>query len=182
MRAFIAIDLPKELKEKISSIIEKLANCDLEAKWVKPENVHMTLKFLGQIEEKQIDTIKSIISEVSLGFKKITVECKDFGFFPNEKRPRVFFLKTDKEDQLRKIYQELEDKLSHVGFEKEERFKSHLTLCRFKGRKNMDCLIRELKNIDFSQKLKIDEIAIFKSTLTKTGPIYEKVFTASLAI
>ena len=182
MRTFIAVDLPKELKEKISSIIEKLAKCDLQAKWVKPENIHMTLKFLGNVDEKQIDVVKSIISEVTLTFKKIVVECSEFGFFPNEKHPRVFFIKTDKEDQLRKIYQELEEKLSHIGFEKEERFKSHLTLCRFKGKRNIDCLIREIKGIKFSQKLNIEEIALFKSTLTRSGPIYEKIFTASLAI
>ena len=182
MRTFIAIDLPKELKDRISSIVERLTKCDLEAKWVKPENIHMTLKFLGNVDDKQIDIVKSIISEVALNFKKIIVECGGFGFFPNEKHPRVLFLKTDKEVDLRKIYQSLEEKLSHIGFEKEERFKSHLTLCRFKGKRNIDCLIREIKDIEFSHQLNINEIALFKSTLTRSGPIYEKIFTSSLAV
>ena len=182
MRTFIAIDLPKELKDRISSIVERLTKCDLEAKWVKPENIHMTLKFLGNVDDKQIDIVKSIISEITLNFKKIIVECSGFGFFPNEKHPRVLFLKTSKEDDLRKIYQSLEEKLSHIGFEKEERFKSHLTLCRFKGKKNIDCLIREIKDIEFSHQLNINEIALFKSTLTRSGPIYEKIFTSSLAV
>ena len=180
MRAFIAIDLTASIREEISKIIDQLKQCEISAKWVKPENIHLTLKFLGNIDEKQAEEVKNIISEVTASFNSLVVNFTEFGFFPNEKRPRVFFVSTDKEGVLKNIAEKLEDKLERLGFPKEGRFKSHITLCRFKELKNIDCLKREMKEISLKGELAIEEIILFKSTLTSSGPIYEKIFSAPL--
>lgn len=180
MRLFIAIDLPENLKEKLSHTIVGLKKCDLDAKWVNAPNIHMTLKFLGEVSEEDLDKIKKILSAAAGLFGRLELNTGEFGFFPNEKSPRVFFISTDKEEILRKIYIELEERLKALGFPKEDRFKSHLTIARFRSKKNIDCLIEEIKNISFEEKFEVSEIILFKSLLKPTGPVYEKIFSAHL--
>ncbi len=90
MRTFIAIDLPDSIKEKINSLQTKLKNCDPSAKWVRPANMHLTLKFLGEVEQEKIPQIKKILEKVAAKHRALNVALEAFGFFPNEKRPRVF--------------------------------------------------------------------------------------------
>jgi len=182
MRAFIAIDIPVSVKEKIEGIETTLKKCDLNAKWVNPQNIHLTLKFLGNIEEKQLDEIKKAVSETASSFSPLETNLKEFGFFPNEKRPRVFFISTDKEEILKKIAYELEERLEKIGFTKENRFKAHITLSRFKDTKNIDCLKKEVKNIKLQGNLAVKEITLYKSTLTSRGPVYEVIFSAGLGL
>jgi 2'-5' RNA ligase len=181
MRTFIAIDLTDPVREKILHVQDCLQKCDLDVKWVRPQNAHITLKFLGWIKDPdKIEKIKKAIEEVTIKFRCLDVNLKEFGFFPNEKRPRVFFISTDKEDALKAISCELEEKLEKLGFEKEGRFRSHITIARFKSLKNIDCLSRELKNIDLRGSLQIKDITLFKSTLKNTGPVYEIIFKSIL--
>jgi 2'-5' RNA ligase len=178
MRLFIAIDFPKNIKEKLAAKVTILKKCDLAAKWVNIDNLHLTLKFLGDVKEDNLDKIKNIITKAAKQFKPLEVNLVNFGFFPNEKRPRVFFMATDHEEILKSISRILEEDLEKLGFRKEDRFKSHITLARLKGPKNIDCLKRAIKNISLDERFLINEIALFKSTLTRTGPVYEKIFTA----
>jgi len=180
MRIFIAIDLPQEIKNKIDQIQSDFKKCDLAFKWVKPENIHLTLKFLGEIKQDRLDEIKKTIIEVSQNFKAFQANLSEFGFFPNERRPRVFFIATSEQDLLKSIAQKLEEGLEKIGFEAEGRFKSHITLARIKSPQNIDCLKQKIKEIKLVQNLPIKEIILFKSTLTGTGPIYEKIFKSSL--
>ncbi|MDD4955426.1 MAG: RNA 2',3'-cyclic phosphodiesterase [Candidatus Omnitrophica bacterium] len=180
MRLFIAIDLPENLKEKLSRIVLKFKKCDLDAKWVDTANIHMTLKFLGETREDDLDKIKNVLSSVAAFFSKLELNTGEFGFFPNEKSPRIFFISTDKEEILRKISFELEERLERIGFTREGRFKSHLTIARFRSKKNVECLMKEIKDISIKEKFEVSEITLFKSLLKPTGPVYEKIFSAAL--
>lgn len=180
MRLFIAIDIPEDLKEKLSRVVTRLKKCDLDAKWVNASNIHMTLKFLGETREEDLDKIKSIISVTFNLFTKLELNTGSFGFFPSENSPRVFFISTDNEEILKNISLQLEDKLESLGFPKEGRFKSHLTIARFRSKKNIDCLKEEIKNISIEAKFAVSEIILFKSLLKPTGPVYEKLFCAPL--
>lgn len=180
MRLFIAIDIPEDLKEKLSCIVTRLKKCDLDAKWVNTSNIHMTLKFLGETREEDLDKIKNRMSNACQLFTKLELSCGNFGFFPDEKSPRVFFVSTDKEEILRNISLELENKLEGLGFPKEGRFKAHLTIARLRSKKNIDCLKNEIKNIPIEAKFAVSEIILFKSLLKPTGPVYEKVFCSAL--
>lgn len=181
MRAFIAVDLPAVLKEKIANSIIHLKKCDVNAKWVRLENIHLTLKFLGEVKEEQIEEIKRALTEVATGFSPLVAKFTGFGFFPNERRPRVFFVSTDKEEILKDIYQRIENRLEELGFPKENRFKTHITLCRFKSLENIDCIEREVRKVKLEGEFAIEQITLFKSTLSRSGPVYEKIFSASLA-
>ncbi len=180
MRLFIAIDIPEDLKEKLSRVVTRLKKCGLDAKWVNASNIHMTLKFLGETQEEDLDKIKSIVGDTSGLFTKLELSTGGFGFFPNEKSPRVFFISTDKEEILKNISLQLEDKLEGLGFPKEGRFKSHLTIARFRTKKNIDCIKNGIKDMTVEAKFAVSEIILFKSTLTPAGPVYEKIFCAPL--
>jgi len=180
MRLFIAIDIPEDLKEKLARVRAKLKECGLDAKWVNASNIHMTLKFLGEAPEEKLDEIKSIVNATAGNFGKLELNVGDFGFFPNETSPRVFFISTDKEEILKNISLQLEDRLESLGFPKEGRFKSHLTIARFRTKKNIDCLKNEIKGMAIEAKFAVCEIILFKSLLTPAGPVYEKIFCAPL--
>jgi len=180
MRTFIAIGLPERIKNKIAELENDLKKCDLAFRWVKPENLHLTLKFLGDIGQGQITKIKEAITKVSGKFAAFEAGFNGFGFFPNERRPRVFFISIDKEKLLKSIAGELEEELETLGFEKKNRFKSHLTLARIKDLKNIECLKAKIKNTQLDEKFLIRAIILYKSTLTKEGPIYGKIARSSL--
>lgn len=180
MRAFIAVDLPQEVKNKIEEIQNQLKFLGVSAKWVKPANVHITLKFLGYINEGQIKALKEIISQISLQFNAFRLKLDKVGSFPNLRRPRVLFVKAVPEENLKKISQQLEEELEKEGFKKEGRFKSHITLARFRKPKVMPGLEEKVSKIKMDKELPIDKISLFKSTLRPQGPVYEEIFKSRL--
>ncbi len=188
MRAFIAIDIPQDLKDKFSQIQENLKKSDLEFKWVKPENLHLTLKFLGYIDEQQLPEIIKVIEEIVYGQKSFKLRFESFGFFPDPRRPRVFFVGTNNQDLLKAMVQQLEIKLEKIGFPVESlpagrqgRFQSHLTLARIKSRKNLETLLKNLEKIKLEGDFAVKEIILYESILKPTGPLYEKITSISLA-
>ena len=180
MRAFIAIDLPERIKGKIAELENDLKKCDLVFRWVKPKNLHLTLKFLGDITQEQAGKIKEAIAKVSGKFAAFETSFNGFGFFPNERGPRIFFISIDKGELLKSIAGELEEELEILGFEKENRFKSHITLARIKDLKNIESLKAKTKNTCLNEGFLIESITLHKSILTKEGPIYEEIFKSNL--
>lgn len=180
MRLFIAIDIPDGLKEKISRLSNMLKKCDLDVNFVNPSNIHITLKFLGETSEENIDKIKSIITAASCSYKRFKLTTTEFGFFPSEKKPRVFFLATDNEEILKNIFLKLEEGLKGLGFAKENLFKSHLTIARLGSSKNITRLKDEIRDMRIKEEIEVCEIILFKSVLTPSGPVYEKLFCAQL--
>lgn len=180
MRLFIAIDTPKDFKERLSRTCAELKKCQLDAKWVDAENIHLTLKFLGEIKDDQLNEIKNIVLGVCGQVNRLELNICGFGFFPNDNSPRVLFAVTDKEEILKNMSLGLEDKLKSLGFPKEGKFKPHLTIARLRSKKNIACLKEKLKNLVFEAKFFVDEITIFKSTLKPSGPVYEKILSVHL--
>lgn len=182
MRAFIAIDLPERIKNKLAKFENNLKKCDLAFKWVKPENLHLTLKFLGNIEQEQVNKIKEAITKISGEFAAFKASFNGFDFFPNQGKPKVFFISNNKEKLLKSIALRLEEELETLGFAKGNRFKSHITLARIKDLKNIESLKAKIKDIQLDEKFLIRAIILYKSTLTKEGPIYGKIFKSNMTI
>lgn len=180
MRTFIAFPLSPEIKELLEKIQAEIKTCVIDAKWVNPFNTHITLKFLGEIQENTLLKVEQIIVKTADEFSSLKIYLKSFGFFPTERNPRVFFIATDKEDFLKQIASFLENNLQALGFKKENRFKSHITLARLKSKKNIGCILEKIKAIELTKTFLIKEIVLFKSTLTSKGPEYEKIFKARL--
>ncbi len=180
MRTFIAIDLTGEIKTKLNTVTTNLKKLPLKVKWVEPENLHITLKFLSNIDQNQLAKIKEIIANIACRYNSFSVELANFGFFPNFKKPRIFFISFSSGQILEKIAEDLSQKLNLLGFKKNKKIKSHITLARIKSLKNIKQLTTEIDQLKIEGKIKIDRITIFKSTLTRKGPIYEKIGKANL--
>jgi 2'-5' RNA ligase len=187
MRTFIAIKLPKEIKGLLASLQQELKNTGADVKWVEPKNIHLTLKFLGEIDEKTSTKISSILEEVAKDTMSFNIRIACAGAFPKINSPRVLWAGVDKGDLETKIIAKaLEEKIEKIGIPKENRaFSSHITIGRIKSSLNRDELIQGLKKLQkyFGAKgaeFCVYKITLFKSTLTPNGPIYEILKEANL--
>ncbi len=187
MRAFIAIELPKKIKDALAQLQQKLKSTGADAKWVAPENIHLTIKFLGEINDEQLGKITLILEETAKNHSSFQLRINSIGVFPKINFPRVIWVGADLGDEeCKKIAAELEEKTAQTGIPKEKReFSSHITIARVRSPSNRDKLVQELDNLaGYFPKTNLQfnaaKITLFKSTLTPKGPIYEVQKEASL--
>lgn len=184
IRAFIAIELNLETRELLSSIQIELKKTRADVKWVKPENIHLTIKFLGNINSDQANEIKKILSEVARENNQFDIDLSEVGAFPKKEYPRVIWVGVEKnKDKVAKIAADLEERIVNLGIPKEDRpFQSHITIGRVRSNDNRADLVDKLKTITLAQKpsLLISKLTLFKSTLSPSGPIYEILSEANL--
>lgn len=184
VRSFIAIELTKEFKDKLSKIQDELRKSNADVKWVEPENIHLTLRFLGNVEEKKLEDIKRILERVSEKHPRFSMELSGTGCFPKMSLPRVIWIGIEKgKEELSKIFLELEDELENIGFKREKRgFSAHITIGRVRTPLNRIRLVEEIKKTSSLPKLNspVNKITLFKSTLTPKGPIYEILHEVNL--
>lgn len=170
-RLFIAIDLPEELSKGIKSLRQDIKGL----KWVKPEQIHLTLNFLGDTPLSLLEQLKSELKEIKFTpFSLNTAKC---GFFPNERRPSVFWLGLDESPELMQLKAQIDAKLEEIGIVCEKRkFVPHITLARIKKRLGKD-LVDQLKKS--GEKLKgnnfqVEQFILFASELRKEGAMHTK--------
>jgi len=179
MRTFIAIELPGEIKNSLSHLQEQLKDAGADVKWVQPNNIHLTLKFLGEIDDKKLEKITKIIDDTAKEKNKFQIRISSLGAFPKIDFPRVIWVGLDSGDKETKgIAKDLEEKIAKIGIPKEDRpFSSHITIGRTKSSLNRERLVQDLKNKAELGGEKLEfyatSITLFKSTLTPHGPIYE---------
>jgi 2'-5' RNA ligase len=184
IRSFIAVELPDDVLSAVSRVQGQLKSYGFRTKWVRPANIHVTLKFLGDIDSGTIDAIASAMVSAADGCVPISLRAKGIGVFPNTKRPRVLWAGlTGEVNLLIDLQRKLDDRLSDIGFAKERRsFKGHLTLGRFKARVNSSEITRALTEFeDFeTQSFMARELILFKSELRPSGAVYSKLEGISL--
>ena len=184
IRSFIAIELSPLIKVKIEEIQNNLKSLTSDVRWVRPEGIHLTLKFLGNIEEERIPEVSDIIRKCSTDTTSFTLSVRSLGAFPNEKNPKVIWAGAeDDSGTLAKLQQALENILSSIGFKVEKRaFSPHLTLGRLKSPKGKGRLtqgLEDYKHFEFGT-FEAKEVCLFKSELKPGGAIYTKLKTFSL--
>lgn len=187
MRTFIAIELPPEIKESLARIQNQLKTSGADAKWVEPQNIHLTLKFLGEINEQKLAQIVSIIEDISKNKNAFSIRLSSLGAFPKINSPRVIWIGIDKGDnETKDMVESLEEKIARIGIPKEDRpFSSHITIGRLRSSLNRQRLVKVLLDLqpNFEKEGKeflVTKITLFKSTLIPYGPIYEVLKEASL--
>ncbi len=183
MRLFIAIEIGDRVKKEIETLLGKLDNKDAGIKWVKPENIHITLRFLGEVKEELLDGIKEVIQRVAERHTAFEIKAKGTGVFPDYSRPRVLWVGVDEDERLKAIFNTLNVELEGIGFPPEERpFRPHLTIGRVKSPKAIKSVLKELRGYRDREfgKIPVKEIVLMKSTLKPTGAEYEKLMTAPL--
>ena len=180
IRAFLAIDLDEDLKPKINDLIKEFQEIDAKVKYVELENLHLTLKFFGDIDEEGLNLLTEAIENVVSKFNPFKINIKSCGAFPNKKRIRVIKLGIEDDSVLKDLHKQLDNEFVQLGFDKDKKFSTHLTMGRVKSAKNKDLIkecIEEFEDIEIGE-MEVNQISLKKSTLTPSGPIYEdlKVF------
>lgn len=182
MRTFIALELSKEVREELSRIEEELKKTGADIKWVTPENIHLTIKFLGNVEETKIAGIKKVLDNISSGEKPFQITLSPaLGVFPNLNYPRVLWAGIDKgSSEAEKIAGLLEHKLEKINFLGEKRpFSAHLTVGRVKSGRNKEGLKEKISSIRVQPKsCAINNITLFQSSLTPKGARYTPLHVA----
>jgi len=186
MRAFVAIELSEETRSLLARVQDHLKHSGADVKWVEENNIHLTLKFLGEIDEKKLRRIKDILEETGKSSKPFEISLKDIGAFPDIDFPKVIWAGLDKgAEESAEIAKRIDRELSGIGFKPETRpFTAHLTIGRVRSSKNKMALKEKLTTCDlkltaYSLQL-IASIALFQSTLTQKGPVYTRLYETKL--
>lgn len=177
VRAFLAFDIPPKVKQTLGKLIDDFSKKETGVKWTNPENMHVTMKFFGDIEESLLlGDISGSIKSVTNKTKESVLGCSGVGVFPNWKYPKIIWagFSGDVEPVLQ-LQTNLETALKDYDIKKDERaFRLHLTIGRAKDIKSTGTLMNIVNNlgpIDFG-KVTIDHLTLYKSLLTKDGPVY----------
>ena len=182
IRCFIALQLPPALVEHLKRVSAQLQGLDLQGRFVRPESVHLTLKFLGDIEESRVDRFAARIEHCCQQCEAFELEAGGVGVFPNLKRPRVVWVGLRAGRELTELHRCLEDSLSQEGFEADQRpFHPHLTLLRLKSQRNAAKLASFIDRAAHqSLKFPVKEVHLFQSLLRPDGARHLKLATSQL--
>jgi 2'-5' RNA ligase len=175
IRSFIAIDIPESIRQQLDDLVTKLRQNQADVKWVKSKSIHLTLKFLGNVEEDRIPKIINIIQNVVEDFKPFTISIEGTGTFPNDRRPRVLWIGVQKGSKtLVPLVSDLNSKLTALGFEREKRsYSPHLTLGRVRSPKGIDIVVDKLHSTAFQESdFLCEDILLMKSDLRPEGAVH----------
>jgi 2'-5' RNA ligase len=186
IRTFIAFELPPAVISLLQQVQQELKGLKLRARWVRPENIHLTIKFLGDITPGDMDKIGVAMADAAVEIAPLSLAVKGIGVFPGTKRPRVIWVGLGGDiHRLLALQSRLEDKLAAVGFPRETRsFRAHLTLGRFKQAANpatIRQMINEYANLS-SDDFTFKHIMLYKSDLKPSGAVYSQLKQAQLGM
>lgn len=183
IRCFVAVELPYELRLKIDDYIISLKKIAPKIKWIKAKNLHITLKFLGEIPQSSLQKVQNEMSAVTNVVNPFEMSIQGAGFFPVQNKPRVVWLGLGNENNsIFKLHEWIDKKLEPLGFEREKRrFSPHLTLGRIKFSDNFRHLSEYIHQNEFaSSKFIVNQILLMKSELKPTGAEYSQIINYSL--
>ena len=188
IRSFIAIELPSELKLELTQLEAKLKGDKQPGiKWVSPDSIHLTLKFLGNIAGDRTGEITRAIEAAAQGITPFHLKVKELGVFPNLRRVQVAWVGISGElDKLSQLQKRLESNLKPLGFTPESRpFTAHLTLARLRDQVSLDERHRFgqlIANTTFesSYNIEVNAISLMRSQLTREGAIYSRISLVKL--
>jgi 2'-5' RNA ligase len=175
IRSFIAVDIPEAVRDKLDGLLFKLKNSQADVKWVKSKSIHITLKFLGDVEEARLPQIKEIMENAVKNVQPFTVSIEGTGAFPDDRRPRVLWVGVQKGfETLIRLAADLDSQLAALGFELEKRpYSPHLTLGRVRSPKQIDTVIDMMHSMTFHAGDFLNEdILLMRSDLRPDGAVY----------
>lgn len=198
IRLFIAIEFPASLQERLEEVSRDLARSGVDVRWVAPENLHVTLHFLGEVSANKVSELKVAMEEGAKGVGRFLLSVGGIGVFPDWRNPRVIWVGIERgKEEIIRLYEGLSVSLRRVdsAFLAEERdFKAHITLGRFRneGRRrgpkspDKDLRLERLKEIAHIYDGKevglfyVEKVSLIRSQLTPSGPIYSLISSTHL--
>ena len=173
MRCFICIDMPKEVQNELAKIQDEMPK-DSKLIFVKPEDIHLTIKFLGEIDEEKAEKVKDLLRK--LNFSKFKAKIGPTGVFPTQSFIRVIWAGLEPKEDFSKIHEVVDKLLLLENFPADKEWTNHATLCRVKFIQDKRIFTETLQNIKFKPiEFTVDNLKLKKSTLTPEGPVYEEM-------
>jgi 2'-5' RNA ligase len=184
IRTFIAAEIPENITSGIRELQQGLKDYGIDIRWIRSENIHLTLKFLGDVQAADIDNIFEAISRTVDGVASISLKAKGIGVFPDIRRPHVLWVGlTGQLEVLMQLQKTLDSNLKDIGFPQEKRpFKGHLTIGRIKTKintKKFGDALMAFRNFE-TETFIADKIILFKSELKPQGAVYTHLASAPL--
>jgi 2'-5' RNA ligase len=177
VRLFVALDLPDPVRHAITELIAKLQPKSRTARWIRPENLHITLKFIGHVGNEKLSPIQTALSSIRAA-QPIELHFRGMGFFPNEHRPRAFWCGIAASPILAELAANIDRALVPLGVEAETRpFAPHLTLARFKSDEGIREVVHaanDMKSTDFGAAFETN-FHLYESLLKSTGAQYNRL-------
>jgi RNA 2',3'-cyclic 3'-phosphodiesterase len=183
MRLFVALEIPSTVRESLAELLKTLRSVSPKTRWVRPENLHVTLKFIGEVPETKLNAIRSALAVVRSD-QLVTLGFHGLGFFSNEEHPRVLWAGIEASPNLKILATEIDQATEKVGIPREKRaFSPHLTLARFEPPRLPEQLrtaIQERAARDFGS-LRTNQFHLIESKLKPSGAEYTTVESFSFA-
>lgn len=188
VRTFIAIDLSPEIYRRLDEVTGQLKTRlpSAPVRWVTTHNIHLTLKFLGEVSIESLDAIKDVVQRHAGQFSPFEFQVGKLGVFPSIRRPRVIWVGVDAPQELGMLQRGIENDLNRLGYPREERgFSPHLTLGRV-GRENDPTDARQIADVlehyapGILGVTQVNYVRLYRSDLKPGGSVYTPLFTASL--
>jgi RNA 2',3'-cyclic 3'-phosphodiesterase len=177
---FCAFELPESLRARIDEHSQRVREAvpEAAASWSRPENIHLTVKFFGNVNQQRVTAISTAAARVVKEFSPIQIEAGKTGVFPRPSRPQVLWIGIDDASgALGSLHKQLEDEFAREGFPKEDRaFRPHLTIARIRKPQNSDRLAEAHLGMEFSSvAIELRELILFRSELSSKGSKYTPI-------
>lgn len=184
IRAFVAFKTPEAVSAHIRGVQMAVSSCGIDMRWIPPEKVHLTLKFLGDIPGTNLERILSVMEDAVRETPPLRLAAKGIGVFPGLRKPRVLWIGLNGDTAaLIDLQHRLDDGLTTIGFQREPRaFKAHLTIGRARGPVDPKRLVSlmETAGAAESSPFSLDRLILFQSELFPSGPVYTELKEAAL--
>lgn len=185
LRTFVAVEINGPIRARAGELIATLAATTADVKWVEPHNLHLTLKFLGDVHQREITEVCKAVAQGAAEVEPFELEVRGAGAFPNAARPRTVWLGAAAgADQMVVLHDRVEAALAKLGYREEHRrFQTHLTIGRVRGAGPGIAELGKLlqQRADFAVgSMTVQKVTVFSSELTSAGPVYEVLGTSRL--
>ncbi|MDR3578267.1 MAG: RNA 2',3'-cyclic phosphodiesterase [Anaerolineaceae bacterium] len=188
IRAFIAIELPSSIQKKLGEVINGLKNQSKDViRWVPPHNIHITLKFLGDVSTNNLQILTQIIASEVSRYHPFEIRIGGLGAFPNLRQPRVIWIGVQAPAVLENLQRGIEAETRRMGYVAEERpFSPHLTVGRTSHNANQDdirqiAVILSNTTVADLGTVQVESVRLFKSDLQRSGAVYTVIADAQLS-
>ena len=185
LRTFVAVEIDGPIRTRAEALIASLGGTSAEVKWVEPHNLHLSLKFLGDVHQREIFEVCKAVSDGAAQVRPFDLEVRGAGAFPNAARPRTVWLGAGEgAEPMIDLHDRIEAELAELGYRKEHRrFQPHLTIGRVRGAGSgiteLGKLLQQHADAPVG-RMRVQKATVFSSTLTADGPIYEVLGTVRL--
>ena len=176
MRAFIGISLPENVRAALTQLQQELATSRADVKWVEPEQLHVTLKFLDEISEQQRQQVETFLTRIAQQTPAFTMGLQAIGAFPSVSDPRIIWVGVSEgKSSVVRLAEAIEQDARTLGLKQEERpYSAHVTIGRVRSPRNTSALIERLRTAPWSPPpaWQATSITLYQSALSSTGPTY----------